>query len=144
MTFRTAYGPRVAVQLICNDASRAKQSMKKECDINFIVGQYKKTGLITHVSRQAGYFDDVETIDFHQAMNIIAKAEQTFDQVPAHIRKKFGNDMGAFFEFAQDPTNIDDMVKMGLASPIEGYVAPPKQGGSVPSGEVQPSPTATP
>lgn len=137
--FRTPYGPRVAVKLVCADPSRAKQSMKQECDINFIVGQYKKTGLITHVSRQAGYYDNVETLDFHTAMNIIANAEQTFDQVPAHIRKKFGNDMAAFYEFAQNPENIDEMVKLGLAEKIDGFVPPPKQGGSETPPEVQPS-----
>jgi len=137
--FRTAYGPRKSVQLVCLDESRAKQSMKQECDINFIVGQYKKTGLITHVSRQEGYYDDVETMDFHSAMNIIARAEQTFGQVPAHIRKLFGNDMGAFLEFAQDPKNEDRMVELGLATKKEGFGTPPDKGGVEPPVEGQPS-----
>jgi phage internal scaffolding protein len=53
-------------------------------------------------------------------MNFIIQAQEDFALLPANVRKRFNNDPGEFFEFATNPDNYDDMVKLGLANPKRG------------------------
>ena len=63
---------------------------------------------------------------------MINEANANFMEIPSHIREKFGNDAGRFFEFVTDPKNEKELVMMGLAKnkevPIkqeESVSAPP-------------------
>lgn len=107
---------RVRVTTDCSGPSRTKQHFKDECDVNNIMARYVKSGLFTHVSRYQGrYVDFPDGLDFHEAQNMVAAANQMFATIPAEIRKRFGNDAGAFLSFAQNPENHDEMVTLGLA-----------------------------
>ena len=44
--FRTGYSPHVAVQFQTSGLSRTKQSFKNECDVNNILKNYNKTGIL--------------------------------------------------------------------------------------------------
>lgn len=99
---------------------RCKQSHKAECDINNILRNYDRTGLITHVNRStAEYGDYSEVNEFQDSLNMVISATDSFMELPSEIRKKFGNDPGNFFEFATDPKNAAEMVELGLAYKIE-------------------------
>lgn len=103
------------VQLQCNDPSLAKQSFQKECDINTIMSKYQKTGLISHVAKHQGSYDDLPTqIDYHASQNAIIAADAAFASLPSSVRSQFQNDPAAFLDFAQDPSNEDEMREMGL------------------------------
>ena len=111
---------RQAIHFLDDDGKQAlgrtKQAHKDETDINKILHQYDKTGLITHVNRAAGeYGDFTEINEYQESLNIVIKAQQSFDELPSMIRKKFGNDPGNFLEFITDPKNKDEMVELGLA-----------------------------
>ena len=41
-----------------------------------------------------------------------------FLDLPAKVRDRFKNDPGQFLEFATDPSNVDELVKMGLATKV--------------------------
>ena len=97
------------------DDGMTKQSHKKECDINFILQQFQKTGTIAHQKTYQGSYGDFADIDFHEAMNQVARATEMFETVPAHIRAEFGNDPGAFLAFVQDDKNESRLIDMGLA-----------------------------
>lgn len=114
MEFRTAYGEKKRVTVKFPNKSMTQQHMKKECDINFIVSQFRKTGMISHAKQYEGSYEDYDAIDFHQAMNIIADANSMFESVPAQVRAEFDNDPGQFVKFVTNPANKDEMVKMGL------------------------------
>nr|WAE43869.1 MAG: internal scaffolding protein [Microviridae sp.] len=106
------------VQIFFNEPSRTHQSFKDECNINNIVRKYKKTGVLTHVTSavaQQGDFCDVPT--FHEAMNIVASAQQHFDQLPSLVRKRFSNDPAQFLDFVGDASNLDEMRSLGLLNP---------------------------
>lgn len=137
--FRTAYGPQNKVQLNCTDPSRARQSMKQECDINFILQKYKKTGLITHVAKHQGSYGEFDVIDFHEAMNAIRDAEEMFLELPADLRKKFHNDPGEFVEFTTNPDNRDTMEALGLIQPKKAQPGqqPPPPGDQDPATTIQ-------
>lgn len=60
-------------------------------------------------------FDDVTGNDFQEAMDIITKAQSTFDDMPSALRKQFENSPAKFLDFVQNPDNKERMYEMGLA-----------------------------
>lgn len=117
--FRTAYdNKRTRVSVDFTDTeTMTEQCHKQDCDINTIIKRYDKTGLITHVNKATAEYGDYTTVnEYQQSMQLVIDAENAFSEIPSNIRKKFGNDAGAFFEFATDPNNHDKMVEMGLAN----------------------------
>lgn len=107
---------KVAV-LKCNDKSLTKQSHKTECDINFIVNRFQKTGLLENQRAHPGEFADVDALTYHEAMNIITAAQTEFEGMPSSIRSRFGNDPAAFYDFVHDEKNLTAMREMGLLRP---------------------------
>ena len=59
--------------------------------------------------------DFEETFDFQSSMNVIRAAEEAFNAMPAEVRDRFQNDPGRFLEFANDASNYEEALKMGLA-----------------------------
>ena len=101
-----------------DDESRTKQSFRDETDVNLILRKYEKTGLIDHVNRYQGdYTDLTEVQDYHTSMNQIIAAREAFQSLPSGIRNRFANDPAQFLEFAGNPENQKEMVKMGLMRP---------------------------
>lgn len=131
--FRSAYSARNRVTVCFKDEegnplpTPTQQHMKAECEINNILGKYDKTGLITHVNRAvAQYGDYSEVNEYQESLNRVIAAQNAFMELPSAVRKRFANDPGAFFEFATDPSNHDEMVRMGLANaPVVPEVSTP-------------------
>lgn len=124
--FRTAYGPKVKVQTINTQPSMTKQSFAQETDVNWIVAQYQRTGVLAHRDVHEGNYGEFDhAVDFHEALNIVREAEELFMTVPSNIRNQFENDPGQFLAFVQDPANIEEMREMGLAKPQRPEPAPP-------------------
>jgi len=101
--------------LECKDASRAQQSAKDEVDINTIVKRFGLTGQLPQNVRIPLNDEFVDTLTFHDAMQQIRAAEEAFMRMPADVRSRFNNDAGAFVDFASDPANYEESVKLGLA-----------------------------
>lgn len=99
-----------------HSSDMAKQSFKDECNINKIMARFQKTGAIDHYAKHGPSYGDVTSTSLHQAMNIIAEAETMFEELPATLRKKFGNDPEQFLDFVQDPKNLEEMRELGLAN----------------------------
>ena len=145
-THQGAHRAHNRVQLSFPEASRTKQSFKKECDVNNIVAKFRRTGLMDHVKRHQGFYDDFTNLQgYHQALNTVMSAQWMFDSLPADIRAQFNNDPASFLEFAQDPANQEAMREMGLlaggpVTPQEG----PKRDGGPPEGEPPKEPPSEP
>ena len=104
-------------------ASKTEQHHKSLCDINNIIKQYDKTGLITHVNKAiAQYGDFTEVNEYQESLNLVMEAQEAFNALPAAIRARFENDPGQFLEFATNPANADEMVELGLAKKIAEVV----------------------
>ena len=82
------------VRLKCTDKTRTLQAPKKECDINNIMANWKRTGVISHGTHIPPKFEDLTAVpgDYHTSMNEILAADELFMALPSAVRKKFGND----------------------------------------------------
>lgn len=110
------------------ELSLAKQSMADECDINNIMAQYEKTGLINFNNTiQGQYLDLPDSITYHEAQNAVLAAQAAFDLLPAQIRAKFHNDPAAFLDWSQNPSNLDELRDLGLMPPADASETEPTQ-----------------
>lgn len=96
---------------------RTRQSFKNECDINNIVGRFKRTGVWDSLAKTRPSYGDVTGVEFQGAMDLVVEAREMFGDLPSSVRTRFDNDPAQFLEFAQLPENQAEMAKMGLADP---------------------------
>ena len=116
LKFKTAYGDRTRTGFETTGESLTQQSHAGAADVRNIIKQYDRTGLIANVNKGvAQYGDYSEVNEYAEALNVVIQANESFAQIPSHIREQFGNDAGVFFEFATNPKNKEEMIKMGLA-----------------------------
>lgn len=102
--------------------SDTKQSHRDECDINMIMKRFENTGILPDlIKKDPVYGDFSDPIDYQEAQNVVAFANEQFASLSSKIRKRFGNDPEEFLEFATNPSNAEEMVSLGLAT----KVAPP-------------------
>jgi len=94
--------------------SRAKQSFKKEADINNIMGQYTKTGVLPQGQRQPTYGDFTNVTEFRDVVDRIKVANDDFSKLDAETRAKFGNKPEFLIAFLSDPANAQEAIEMGL------------------------------
>lgn len=115
-------------------ARKTEQSHKHLCDIHRIVQGAERTGIVDHVTKRKGNYDNlVGAVDFHQAMNILAQGQQSFEALPPEVRKKFHNDAHEFLSFMENEDNRDEIIALGFDDlhlpPVPDVVEP--TGGSV-------------
>lgn len=120
------------------DLSRTRQEFAVECDVNEIMKRYQKTGVLPRFGQvEPRYLDLTNVPDFHAAMNLMADAEAAFMRLPAAVRLRFANDPAEFVGFAEQPENLEELRKWGLAPPAK---APEEPSGDV--AEATPAPPA--
>ncbi len=114
--FKTAYGDRTRSSFQTTGESLTQQSHATAADVRNIIKQYDRTGLIANVNKGIAQYGDYSEInEFSEAQQIVAKAKESFAELPSHIREQFNNNAGLFFEFATNPKNKEEMIRMGLA-----------------------------
>ena len=103
--------------IICDDNSLTLQSEAEDADINTIVRRFGITGQLPSNVRvpTSGDFTGIGT--YHEAMNLLLDAEASFMQMPAEVRVRFNHDPQEFINFAENPDNYDEAVRLGLAVP---------------------------
>jgi len=104
------------------------QADEEHANINKILQKYAKTGqLNANVKYNPIYADYSDVPSFHESLNIVLKANEQFMGLDAEVRSRFANDPSKFLEFVNDSKNLDEMVKLGLASkkPIKEKVQAP-------------------
>lgn len=99
---------------------KTEQAHKDQTDMNYILRDYRKTGLIKHAAKHEGRYDDIPALDFQTAMFKVTQAQQMFESLPADMRKRFGNDPAAFLGFVQNPDNKGELERMGILRGNDG------------------------
>lgn len=107
---------RERVQFATKGESMTHQSHQQECDINHIMAKWQKTGVMEHVNRYQGDYADFTNMpqDYQDSMNQVLEAQDMFQSLPSSVRRRFGNDAGAFVDFVADPDNREELSRMGL------------------------------
>lgn len=104
-----------------------KQSHKAECDINTILKQYQKTGILTHISKASANYQDLPSdLDYQHALNIVIEAEQAFSELPAKIRDRFKNDPKALLAALNNPAMRAELQELGVLNPDPTPTATPQ------------------
>lgn len=142
-----AYEPTERPTVECTE-QLTEQAHRDTCNINKILADYTRTGLIAHAAKFEGQYDDFPAIDFQQAMVLIKNTETMFNALPAATRKEFGNDPAAFLAFAQDEANAPRLKELGIERGNDGinfYGLPSKPPPApTPAPEPNPTPPETP
>lgn len=101
-----------------NEPSMTRQAHKDECDINFLMDRYERTGLYYDPaeigSNRQPQFGDFSGFDYLEAMNAVVDANDRFAALPARLRARFENDPAQLLFFLQDEKNREEAVSLGL------------------------------
>lgn len=138
------YGEHLAVDLDFEPGSSlTKQYFRDECDVNVLMARYLETGVLDgRDPASARYFDctELQSIDYQSAMNFVIEAQSLFGTLPASVRARFGNDPAQVLAFVDDPSNLDECIRLGLlpdlrvpaptvplgtSAPVPGASSPP-------------------
>lgn len=101
--------------VVCGE-SRTKQSFRDQVNINTIIARYRKTGMLSHVNENPGFYADVSNYgSYQESLAIVKAAEDAFMGLSAAVRARFENDPQKMIEFLSDSKNQDEAVALGLA-----------------------------
>lgn len=115
LVFFTAYNrPKVKGVDCSTEPSMTKQSFKDECDINNIMARFERSGLLDFVNQNEARYGDATSLDYQDAMLVVANANSMFEEMPAKQRAFFKNDPAAFLAFMEDPANLEKSYELGL------------------------------
>ncbi|QCQ85046.1 internal scaffolding protein [Blackfly microvirus SF02] len=115
----SSYVEHDPVDFVPEGPSLTRQEFADECDINTLMAQYEKTGVINHFnSATPQYYDLTEMPDtLMGSLEHMKNAEEAFMRLPALVRKEFDNDPISFVVYATDPENLTQLREWGLAAP---------------------------
>lgn len=116
------------VQTITTGPSLTKTDMAEQCDINVIMKNYKKTGLVSHLAPNGARYEDLPPqSDYHEAMTIVTESQQAFDSLPAKLRDRFHNEPARLLAFLSDDANREEAERLNLIKPAPKPIeAPPE------------------
>ena len=127
--FRTRYAkdvkaPSHGIEFV--QPSQAIQSEKEGTTIDYYLRKYASTGILgdpeSAMNMQFGDFTDAP--DFETAQNRVVQASQYFDNLPAKLRERFGNDVREMMAFLSKEENHDEAVKLGLLEALPEVATP--------------------
>lgn len=99
------------------------QAHTADADINQLMKRFGVTAKMPEdpeaMARAMWGFDATATpiTDFRSALEAVNRANEGFMQFPAELRARFDNDPGKFIAYTQDPKNLEELRKFGLATP---------------------------
>lgn len=96
---------------------KTEQVHKDICDVNNIIKEYDKKGVISHVSKIEAKYGDLSGMDFKTMQETIINAGNMFNELPSKIRNRFKNDPQKLIEFMDSPDNREEAIKLGLINP---------------------------
>lgn len=109
--------------LECHDEHRTQQQFAEESDINFIADRFGLTdnpipeGFIVQEGGPVPQFMNYEGIfNFQTAQNQVTAARQAFMALPAKVRTRFSNDPQEYLDFFNDPNNMEEAIRLGIAT----------------------------
>jgi phage internal scaffolding protein len=126
MSFYTTYRKHEPVDHPGGGELVTKQDQAALCDINNILANYQRTGLITHLNgREPLYIDAPRVEGLQEALELVREAENAFMQLPAKVREEFGNDALALLSAIEDPSQHGRLEELGVFERIDTTLRAP-------------------
>lgn len=110
---------------ILTDTIKTDQSYKKSCDINNIVKQFSKTGILPNSTKIPQYGDFSEAPTLEAAFDVAHAASKAFQSLPSDIRKLLGNDPSQLENFIANEDNKEICLKYGLTVKAKEIIIKP-------------------
>ena len=109
---------RKKVSTVNTKPSMTDQSYKDSTDAKLIVKQFIKTGVINHLAKVEGQYQDVSEVNsLYESMSKVKEVESYFMDLPAEIRKKFDNDPQKMLHLIVDDEREQEQIDLGLKKP---------------------------
>lgn len=112
-TIKDLFTDRIRKPKVFKNPSLTQQHFAQDVNINSIIAKFKTTGTMPQGAQKPS-FGDFTGIDFQQAQNIIAQANEGFMALPSALRKRFGHDPQNLINFVNNEANRDEAIKLGL------------------------------
>ena len=88
---------------------RTVQAHKDECDVNKIMKKAQRVDTLSHLGKFGEEYVEFAQIDsLLDAHEQVLRGQAIFEELPSELRAEFG-DMGTFFDYVNDPANVDDL-----------------------------------
>lgn len=101
--------------------SPTKQSFKAGTAVDAILKKYatqgvnpNDVGLFSANVAHHGQFGVQPTLDYHDMLEKVIRAENWFKSLPSALRERFGHDVGQVLAFMANPQNTAECVKLKL------------------------------
>lgn len=109
-------GPRERVRVLSDTVgeSLTKQSMAESTDINLIVARHIRHDVPIYPDGRARYGDFSGCTDFHSIVNRVIEAQESFEKLPADVRKACANDPGVFLDMLNTEKGVRELEALGL------------------------------
>lgn len=105
----------IKVQTLNTDPSKTQQQFKEQSDINKIMKKYHATGMINHLNGRPGRYGDFSNAKTYQdSLQTVINAQNSFQNLPSDVRKRFSNDPYEMLSFVNDPQNKQEAINLGL------------------------------
>lgn len=113
------------IAIVFKDDSKTEQSHRDDVNINNIMAKARRGQMSDYIREFEGKYGDTTSLQYHEAQNIVAAANQMFEQLPSELRNKFENEPRLFLDFVQNPDNKEELIKLKLAKPEKPTDPPP-------------------
>lgn len=95
-----------------------QQHFAEACDINRIMARHDLSAILEAANAVKAEFGDFSNAgDYRDAMEVVCRAQDAFDAMPAEVRKRFRNDPIEMCRFLEVEANREEAVKLGLMKP---------------------------
>lgn len=134
--------PRGRVQKVFTQPSRTKESDRDRTDINKIIAQHRRTGVVTHLERRPPMYGDFsQALNLQTALDQVHAAREEFMRLPAEVRKASMNDPAVMLHMLATEEGRALLEAAGLEL---GVTDPPPPDPTPGSGAPAPTPPADP
>lgn len=99
--------------------TKTQQHNKDETDINVIVQRFGVTGVLPQARNPPTYGDFTGINDYHQALDLIIQAQDSFNELPVTVRKHFDHDPGKFLAFIEAGPDAQLLLDFGLGHMVK-------------------------
>jgi len=107
-------GRVLKIQTKCKDPSKAQQHTKDKADINHIIRTARTSGRLDQANlnvQQPTYGDFSNVANFLDMQNKVGTYLESFNQLPAKVRKEFRNDPKELIKFVNQPKTAEHTAK---------------------------------